>query len=54
MTHKIYLDDVRTPTAKDWQVVRNFDQFVKAVETIGLDNIETISLDHDIGDSAMW
>lgn len=54
MTHKIYLDDVRTPTAKDWQVVRNFDQFVKAVEKIGLDNIEVISLDHDLGDSAMW
>jgi hypothetical protein len=54
MTNKIYLDDVRTPVANDWVVVRNFEQFVKAVEKIGLDNIETISLDHDLGDSAMW
>jgi hypothetical protein len=54
MTNKIYLDDVRTPVANDWVVVRNFEQFIKAVEKIGLDNIETISLDHDLGDSAMW
>jgi hypothetical protein len=54
MTNKIYLDDVRTPVANDWVVVRNFEQFVKAGEKISLDNIETISLDHDLGDSAMW
>ena len=54
MPNKIYLDDVRTPTANDWIVIRNFDQFVKAVEKIGLESIETISLDHDLGDSAMW
>ena len=49
----IYLDDVRTPVDKGWRVVRNFDEFVKAVEEIGLANIDTISLDHDLGDSAM-
>ncbi len=54
MPTKIYLDDVRTPVEKDWIVVRNFDAFVKKVEEIGLVNIETISLDHDLGDSAMF
>jgi hypothetical protein len=51
---RIYLDDVRTPVEKDWRVVRNFDEFVKAVEEIGLSDIKTISLDHDLGDSAMF
>lgn len=51
---KIYLDDVRTPTDKDWIVVRSFDEFVKKIEEIGLGEIQTISLDHDLGDSAMF
>jgi hypothetical protein len=51
---KIYLDDVRTPVAKDeWVVVRNYEEFVDKVTEIGLENIELISLDHDLGDSAM-
>jgi hypothetical protein len=50
---RIYLDDVRTPVEKGWRVVRSFEEFVKAVEEIGLGKIETISLDHDLGDSAM-
>jgi len=49
----IYLDDVRTPTEPDWIVVRNYDEFVTKVTEIGLDNIALISLDHDLGDSAM-
>ena len=53
MKSKIYLDDVRTPIQGDWVVVRNYDEFVKKVEEIGLDNIEIISLDHDLGDTAM-
>lgn len=53
MKSKIYLDDVRTPIQGDWVVVRNYDEFVKKVDEIGLDNIELISLDHDLGDSAM-
>jgi hypothetical protein len=53
MKKKIYLDDVRTPVAKDWVVVRNYDEFVQKINSIGLDNIELISLDHDLGDSAM-
>ena len=53
MKKRIYLDDVRTPVDNDWIVVRSYDEFVAAVESIGLDNIETVSLDHDLGDSAI-
>jgi hypothetical protein len=52
---RIYLDDIRTPKPKtgDWVVVRNYDEFVKAVTLIGLQNISLISLDHDLGESGM-
>ena len=51
--NKIYLDDVRTPVDPSWVVVRNYEQFVDKINEIGLENIELISLDHDLGDSAM-
>ena len=50
---RIYLDDVRTPVDKNWLVVRNFHEFVNLVNKVGLTNISLISLDHDLGDSAM-
>ncbi len=50
---KMYLDDVRTPTDKEWIVVRNYDQFVNRIEQHGLDQFDVISLDHDLGDTAM-
>lgn len=53
MKIKIYLDDVRTPLSDEWIVVRNYDEFIKIVNLNGLDNIETISLDHDLGETAM-
>lgn len=49
----IYLDDLRTPTDKSWIVVRTYDELVALVESKGLDAIALISLDHDLGDSAM-
>ena len=49
----IYLDDVRTPINTDWVVVRNYDEFVAKVTEVGMNNIELISLDHDLGESAM-
>lgn len=50
----LYLDDVRTPEAKDeWQVVRSYDEFIAHVILNGLESYEVISLDHDLGDSAM-
>lgn len=53
MRNLIYLDDVRTPINPDWIVVRNYDQFVNKVNELGIENIELISLDHDLGSSAM-
>jgi len=50
---RVYLDDIRTPVETNWVVVRNYDEFIKFVSETGLDNIEVISLDHDLGDSAM-
>lgn len=54
---RIYLDDVRTPkldpAGGDWIVVRSYQEFVDKVKELGLDNIHMISLDHDLGDSAM-
>lgn len=45
---KIYLDDIRTPVDSSWLVVRNYYEFVETVSKIGLENIEIISLDHDL------
>lgn len=50
---KIYLDDVRTPIENEWIVVRNYDDFCKKIQEIGLINVEVVSLDHDLGDTAM-
>lgn len=49
---RLYLDDIRTPIDKDWIVVRDYDEFVKKVNEIGIPNIEIVSLDHDLGDTA--
>ena len=51
--YRIYLDDVRTPVDNDWIVVRSYDKLVQKINEIGLENIELISLDHDLGDTAM-
>jgi hypothetical protein len=50
----VYLDDVRTPVKvqkdeQDWVVVRSYEEFVSAILDIGMENIELISLDHDLG-----
>jgi hypothetical protein len=50
---KIYLDDIRTPHDDSWVVCRDYDDFVEKVQEIGLDNIELISLDHDLGKTAI-
>jgi hypothetical protein len=49
----LYLDDVRTPINGEWFVVRNYDEFVAKIKLHGLENFELISLDHDLGESAM-
>lgn len=53
MKYKIYLDDERTPNDKSWIVVRNYGQFIRVISKIGLENISTISFDHDLGDTAI-
>lgn len=52
----IYLDDIRTPEEMEgleWVVVRNFYEFVEKVSALGLDAIDGISFDHDLGPKAM-
>jgi len=49
----LYLDDVRIPTEGDWEVVHNYDEFIAHIKLNGLENYEVISLDHDLGESAM-
>jgi len=53
MRYKIYLDDERTPEEKNWTIVRNYGQFIKKISDIGLENIDVISFDHDLGDTAV-
>jgi hypothetical protein len=50
---RLYLDDVRTPKDADWEVVRSYDEFVAHIRLHGLENYELMSLDHDLGDTAM-
>jgi hypothetical protein len=49
----LYLDDVRIPTEGEWEVVRNYDEFVAHIKMNGLETYEVISLDHDLGEGAM-
>ena len=49
----LYLDDVRIPSEGKWEVVRNYDEFTAHIKMNGLENYEVISLDHDLGESAM-
>jgi len=54
MEINIYLDDTRTPKDKAfWIHVKNYNEFVDKVKEVGLSNIRSISLDHDLGDTAM-
>lgn len=51
---KLYLDDVRTPIDTSWLVARNYEEFIKIItDNGGLKNFDIISLDHDLGDTAM-
>ena len=55
MTKKLYLylDDCRVPVDSEWILVKNYDEFVDCIEKHGLEKFERISLDHDLGKSAM-
>lgn len=55
MKYNIFLDDVRTPITSNikWVIVRSYDEFVSKITELGLENIKLISLDHDLGDTAI-
>ena len=53
MKYKIYLDDERTPNDENWVIVRNYGAFIKKINELGLENVDVISLDHDLGDTAI-
>lgn len=59
MSYNLFLDDLRSPIepAKymrnvlyaqlQWEIVRNYDEFVQVISELGIPN--TISFDHDLG-----
>jgi len=51
--YNIYLDDLRTPIDDNWIICRNYDEFVDKVKENGIENIDAISLDHDLGETAI-
>lgn len=56
MKTALYLDDVRTPSQdlpnhQPWSVVRNFDEFVDYITTMGIPDF--ISFDHDLAQEHM-
>ena len=56
MSYNLFLDDVRTPKQVTWvklpdvkwMIVRNFDEFKKAIETHGIP--DRVAFDHDLAD----
>lgn len=46
----IYLDDVRVPLDNNLIIVKDYESFVNTVLHYGIENIETIYLDHDLSD----
>lgn len=52
---KIYLDDVRDlPDGfDDWVVARSAEEALRLITSNGLENIESISFDHDLGEDCM-
>jgi hypothetical protein len=50
---KLYLDDVRVPKDNSWILVKDYGEFVSTILKHGLESFDTISLDHDLGETAM-
>ena len=44
---KLFLDDIRKPPDSSWDVVRDYNSFVKYIESNGVPDV--ISFDHDLG-----
>lgn len=45
---KLYLDDIRIPKTKGWDIVRTHEDFVEWIEKNGLP--EEVSFDHDLAE----
>lgn len=53
---KIFVDDLREPPSKDWQVFRNAESFLSwffQLDPKKLVDVEEIALDHDLGEDRM-
>jgi len=47
---QIFLDDIRTPTAPGWTVVRSFTEFQTLIDSLDtVLPVKAVSLDHDLG-----
>jgi len=46
----LYVDDKRIPIDNTWIIIRDYYEFVSYINNNGLNNIEVISFDHDLGD----
>jgi len=51
--YNLYIDDIKTPTADEWVVIRSYKEFKSKVIELGLDNIGYISFGHDLGETAI-
>jgi hypothetical protein len=47
---KIFLDDIRIPFDDTWIILTNYQAFIDRVGKISFNDIEIISLDHDLSD----
>ena len=45
---KLYLDDIRIPKTKGWNIVRSYDAFVEWIDKNGLP--DKVSFDHDLAE----
>lgn len=51
MSASLFLDDERDPkTARDWIIVRDYEQACQACAALGLRGPDYVSFDHDLGD----
>ncbi len=45
---RLWIDDIRRPPSKHWNVVKSYDEFVTYINLSGVPDI--ISFDHDLGE----
>lgn len=54
---KLYLDDVRELpdgySPDEWEIIRTGEALVSRIGQVGIENIEIISFDHDLGEDCL-